>query len=120
MVMPVGGSMPLASALAVAAVPVVPLSAMATVSLGAKPLPEAVTRPPRFAVVGVIVRVAVAGLAVAFGFGVAVAVAFGCGVAVAVAFGVDVVVAVGVGVEVASASEGGSLAARGRVARVAP
>src|SRR5919199_3894515 len=53
MVMPVGGSTPLASALAVAAVP---LSAIVTISCAAKPLPQTVTRPPQVAVAGVIAR----------------------------------------------------------------
>jgi hypothetical protein len=99
--MPVGGSPPLASALAVAAEP---LSAMLTVSCAAKPLPETVTRPPQFAVAGVTVRAAFGvGVAVAVGVGVAVAVAVGVGVAVAVAVGVAVAVAVAVGVSVAVA-----------------
>src|SRR2546423_14494482 len=97
MVMPVGGSTPLASALAVAARP---LSEMVTVSFAAKPLPQTVTRPPQFAVAGVIVRAAF-GVGVAVGFGVAVAVAVGFGVTVAVAVGVSVAVAVRVRVAVA-------------------
>ena len=108
--MPVGGSTPLASALAVAAVP---LSAIVTISFAAKPLPETVTRPPSFAVAGVIVRAAL-------GVGVAVAVAVGVGVAVAVAVGANVVVAMGVGAEVATAAAGGSVAALVMGARVAP
>jgi hypothetical protein len=99
MVMPVGGSTPLASALAVAAVP---LSAIVTISCAAKPLPQTVTRPPPFAVAGVIVRAA---------FGVGVAVAVGVGMAVAVAVGANMVVAVGVGASVATAAVGGSVAA---------
>lgn len=129
MVMPVGGSTPPASALAVAAVPVVPLSDTLTVSFAAKPFPEMVRRPPRFAVVGAIVKVAVTGLAVAvaLGFDVAVAAAFGfdvavavgVGVAVAVAVGVEVVVAVGVGVEVATAAEACTVAGLVMGARMA-
>jgi hypothetical protein len=130
--MPVGGSTPLASALAVAAEP---LSAMLTVSCAAKPLPETVTRPPQFAVAGVIVRAAFGvGVAVAVGIGVAVAVAVGIGVAVAVGVGVAVAVAVGVSVAVAvavgvdvgvgvgggTAAEAGSMAALVMGASVAP
>jgi hypothetical protein len=114
----------------VAAVPVVPLSDTLTVSFAAKPLPETVRRPPRFSVLGAIVKVAVAGLAVAvtvgFGvavaFGVGVAVAFGFDVAVAVPVSVGVVVAVGVSVEVATAADACSVAALAPVIRtsVAP
>src|ERR671933_328952 len=98
MVMPVGGSTPLTSALAVAAVP---LSEMVTISCAAKPLPQTVTRPPQFAVTGVIVRAA-----------------FGVGVAVAV--GGNVVVAVGGGVSGSAAADAGSMAALVMGARVAP
>ena len=116
--MPVGGSTPLTSALAVAAVP---LSEMVTISCAAKPLPQTVTRPPQFAVTGVIVRAAFGvGVAVAVGVGVAVAVAVGVSVAVAVAVGVNVVVAVGVGVSGSTAADAGSMAALVMGARVAP
>ena len=99
--MPVGGSTPLASALAVVAGP---LSERLTVSCAAKPLPETVTRLPQFAVAGVTVRAAFGvGVAVAVGVGIAVAVAVGVGIAVAVAVGVGVAVAVAVGVSVAVA-----------------
>ena len=99
--MPVGGSTPLASALAVVAGP---LSERLTVSCAAKPLPKTVTRLPQFAVAGVTVRAAFGvGVAVAVGFGVAVAVAVGVSVGVAVAVGVNVAVAVGVSVAVAVA-----------------
>jgi hypothetical protein len=106
---------------------------MLTVSCGAKPLPETVTRPPQFAVAGVIVRAAFGvGVAVGVGVGVAVAVAVGVGVAVAVAVGVNAVVAVGVGVSVVAVGVGvsvgvsvatgsaGSVAALVMGARVAP
>src|ERR671932_782869 len=114
MVMPVGGSTPLTSALAVAAVP---LSEMVTILCAAKPLPQTVTRPPQFAVTGVIVRAAFGvGVAVAVGVGVAVAVAVGVSVAVAVAVGVSVAVAVAVGVDVGVGGGGGTAAEAGSVA----
>src|SRR5919201_173510 len=97
MVIPVGGSTPLASALAVAAGP---LSAIVTISCAAKPLPQTVTRAPQVAVAGVTVKAA---------FGVGVAVGVGVGVAVAVAVGVAV--GVSVGVSVATAVDAGSVAA---------
>jgi hypothetical protein len=104
---------------------------MVTISCAAKPLPQTVTRPPQFAVTGVIVRaafgvgVAVAvgvgvAVAVAVGVSVAVAVAVGVSVAVAVAVGVNVVVAVGVGVSGSTAADAGSMAALVMGARVAP
>ena len=124
--MPVGGSTPLASALAVVAGP---LSERLTVSCAAKPLPETVTRLPQFAVAGVTVRAAFGvGVAVAVGVGIAVAVAVGVGVAVAVAVGVSVAVAVAVGISVAvgvgvgggPGADAGSVAALIMGARVVP